>query len=121
MDVFVRRLGQGAFRETITHLCQTSFDLLAFLESENACAPQRHRPCLRQANVVRPETEIRSDRAIECFKGSGCGNGESSAPQLMRFLLASHDAQSCQDAASTGASSAADTGATAFAASSRSL
>ena len=39
---------------------------------------------------------------------------------LCDFWLACHDSQSCQEAASTGASSAVDAGATAFAASSRS-
>src|SRR6185437_12951441 len=74
--VFVGRHGRGAGFEACGYRVESALDALAFLDRQDARAPQGNGPRLGQAHVERPETKVDADGAVERVEGGRCVSGE---------------------------------------------
>ena len=84
MHIFVGRDGLLAIYDSGGDSIETFGDLPAFLRGEDARVGKRGRPGLGEADIVRPETKIDADRAIDGIERRVGAAGKAASPKFMR-------------------------------------
>ena len=83
VNIFVGCHRRRAVGDAQRHAIEPLLQRIALVTREHARVAERPRPRLGQAHVMRPESEVGADRAIDRIEERRWAAGESTTPQLM--------------------------------------